>query len=71
MTAGDSDSIIETERMLQEDLNLIINWMNVNCLSLNASKSETMLFTRNYREQDDKLNMFKTTSTWVSIWTQN
>ncbi len=54
----ESDSIIETERMLQEDMNLILNWMNVNCLSLNASKSKTMLLMRNHNERESIINVY-------------
>ena len=44
--------------MLQEDMNLILNWMNVNCLSLNASKSRTMLLTRNQNERESIINVY-------------
>ncbi len=39
-----SNNANETEVMLQEDLVLIQNWMKVNKLSLNVSKTKSMLF---------------------------
>ena len=53
----ESGDILETQLMLQQDMELINNWMRVNKLSLNVKKSKSMLFSRRRADIDAKLEI--------------
>ena len=52
-----SNDAHEIEKMLQEDLLLIYNWMKVNKPSLNIKKSKGMLFSARKRDDLATLNL--------------
>ena len=50
-------NVNEVEQHLQEDLDLIINWLAVNKLSLNVGKTKTTLFANRYFRGDTRMSL--------------
>ena len=51
------DSVKEVNKVVNKGLNLLVQWLNANIISLNVAKTEVVIFRRKKRQIDCDLNL--------------